>query len=65
MLDLTGLLPAKGTPDTPNLATTPMLVGGGGGGGGGGGAGQAAGLAEEGGSGGGVEVADGANGLVC
>ena len=64
MLDLTGLLPAKGTPDTPNLATTPMLVGGGGGGGGGG-AGQAAGLAEEGGSGGGVEVADGANGLSC
>ena len=62
MLDLTGLLPAKGTPDTPNLATTPMLVGGGGGGGGGGGAGQAAGLAEE---GGGVEVAAGANGLAC
>ena len=39
MLVLTGFFPAKGTPVTPNLATTPMPFGGGGGGGGGGGAG--------------------------
>ena len=39
MLVLTGFFPAKGTPDTPNFATTPMPFGGGGGGGGGGGAG--------------------------
>ena len=39
MLVLTGFFPAKGTPATPNLATTPMPFGGGGGGGGGGGAG--------------------------
>lgn len=38
ILVLTGFFPAKGTPATPNLATTPILFGGGGGGGGGGGA---------------------------
>ena len=48
MLDRTGFFPAKGTPDTPNLATTPMPFGGGGGGGGGGGAGTAEGAVVEG-----------------
>ena len=38
MVVFTCLLPGRGTPDTPHLATIPRLPGGGGGGGGGGGA---------------------------